>query len=196
MKVIGITGGVGSGKSQILEYLNTKYGATICMADEVARGLQKKGTKCFDEIIEHFGKEILDRNGELNRSKLAEIVFSDNNELQVLNNIVHPAVKDEVLRIIREAECKSVELFVFESALLIEDDYEKFCDEIWYVHVDEETRKKRLIYARGYSEEKVDNIIAAQLEKKEYMRNCDRVIDNTGVFDEATMQIDSIIKNL
>ena len=76
MKVIGITGGVGSGKSQILEYLNTKYGATICMADEVARGLQKKGTKCFDEIIEHFGKEILDRNGELNRSKLAEIVNS------------------------------------------------------------------------------------------------------------------------
>ena len=97
MKVIGITGGVGSGKSQILEYLNSKYGATICMADEVARRLQKKGTECFDAIVAHFGEDILDEKGELDRPKLAEIVFSDNDELQVLNNIVHPAVKEEVM---------------------------------------------------------------------------------------------------
>ena len=97
---------------------------------------------------------------------------------------------------IKKEERKNTNLFILESALLIEDDYETFCDEIWYVHVDIETRKKRLVYARGYSEEKVDSIIAAQLEKKEYMRNCDRVIDNTGVFGEATMQIDNIIKDL
>ena len=196
MKVIGITGGVGSGKSQILEYLNSKYGATICMTDEVARRLQKKGTECYNAIVAHFGEEILDEKGELDRPKLAGIVFSDNDELQVLNSIVHPAVKEEVMKEIKKEERKNTNLFILESALLIEDDYETFCDEIWYVHVDIETRKKRLVYARGYSEEKVDSIIAAQLEKKEYMRNCDRVIDNTGVFGEATMQIDNIIKDL
>jgi dephospho-CoA kinase len=105
-------------------------------------------------------------------------------------------VKEEVTKEIFEAEKNNTELFILESALLIEDDYEKFCDEIWYVHVDVDARKNRLIYARGYSEEKVEAIMAAQLEKKEYMRNCDRVIDNTGVFDEATMQIDNIMKDL
>jgi len=67
MKIIGITGGVGAGKTQILEYLNNKYGATICMTDEVGKKLQKKGTECFDEIVAHFGNEILDEKGELDR---------------------------------------------------------------------------------------------------------------------------------
>ena len=77
MKIIGITGGVGAGKTQILEYLNNKYGATICMADEVGKKLQKKGTECFDEIVAHFGNEILDEKGELDRAKLSDIVFAD-----------------------------------------------------------------------------------------------------------------------
>ena len=83
-----------------------------------------------------------------------------------------------------------------ESALLIEDDYEEICDEVWYIHVDADIRKKRLMYARGYSEKRVDNIIASQMKKKEYMMNCDRVIDNSGVFGETTMQLDRIIKEL
>ena len=77
MKIIGITGGVGAGKTQILEYLNNKYGATICMADEVGKKLQKKGTECFDEIVAHFGEKILDEKGELDRTKLSDIVFAD-----------------------------------------------------------------------------------------------------------------------
>ena len=96
MKVIGITGGVGSGKTQVLEYLNDKYGATICLTDEVARKLQRKGGEVFKAIVAHFGEEILDEKGELDRSKLAGIVFSDSEELAVLNSLVHPAVKEEV----------------------------------------------------------------------------------------------------
>lgn len=88
MKIIGITGGVGAGKTQILEYLNNKYGATICMADEVGKKLQKKGTECFDEIVAHFGEKILDEKGELDRTKLSDIVFADRVELSVLNGIV------------------------------------------------------------------------------------------------------------
>ena len=196
MKVIGITGGVGSGKTQVLEYLNEKYGATICLTDEVARKLQRKGGEVFAAIVEHFGEDILDEKGELDRQKLAAIVFTDSEELAVLNGLVHPAVKDEVKREIRKEERKNTNLFLLESALLIEDDYEEICDEVWYVHVDADIRKKRLMYGRGYSEKRVDNIIASQMKKKEYLMNCDRVIDNSGVFEETIIQLDQIIKNL
>ena len=196
MKVIGITGGVGSGKTQVLEYLNDKYGATICLTDEVARKLQRKGGEVFDAIVNHFGEDILDEKGEIDRPKLGSIVFTDAEELAVLNSLVHPAVKAEVKKEIIKEERKNTNIFLLESALLIEDDYEEICDEIWYIHVDADIRKKRLMYARGYSEKRVDNIIASQMKKREYMMNCDRVIDNSGVFGETTMQLDQIIKDL
>lgn len=196
MKIIGITGGVGAGKTQILEYLNNKYGATICQADVVGKKLQKKGTKCFDAIVECFGTEILDEKGELDRDKLAGIVFSDDARRSELNAIVHPAVEEEILKKIAKEERKNTNLFIIESALLIETHYDKMCDEIWYVHVEASIRRKRLIYARGYDAKKVDDIIAAQLPKSMFMKNCDRVIDNSNTFEETQIQLDSIVADL
>ena len=125
MKIIGITGGVGAGKTQILEYLNDKYGATVCQADEVAKKLQKKGTDCHRAIVEHFGADILDPKGELNREKLAQIIFTDKEERAVLNGIVHPAVKEEIRKIIKKEERKHTSLFLLEAALLIDYHYEQ-----------------------------------------------------------------------
>ena len=196
MKVIGITGGVGAGKTQILEYLNNKDGATICQADAVGKNLQKKGTECFDAIVAHFGTEILDAKGELDREKLADIVFSDKVELSVLNSIVHPAVKEEIYKKIAKEERKNTNLFILESAILIEDHYEEICDELWYIYVEDSIRKKRLIYARGYDSKKVDDIIAAQLPKSMFMKHCDRVIDNSNTFEETKIQLDKIVADL
>ncbi|MCF2681711.1 dephospho-CoA kinase [Faecalicatena contorta] len=196
MKIIGITGGVGAGKTQILEYLNNRYGATVCQADEVAKKLQKKGTDCFERIVEHFGDGILDAKGELNRSDLAEIVFADKVELSVLNSIVHPLVKEEILKKIAKEERKNTNLMIIEGALLIEDHYEEICDELWYIYVEDSIRKKRLKYARGYETKKIDEMFAAQLPKDMFMRHCDRVIDNSGVFEETKMQLDKIIADL
>lgn len=196
MKIIGITGGVGAGKTQILEYLNNKYGATICQTDKVAKKLQKKGGACYDEIVSHFGKEILDEKGELNRNLLADIVFNDQKEREVLNAIVHPAVKEEVRKKIAQEERRHTNLFIIESALLIEDNYDEICDELWYIYVKDDIRKKRLIFSRGYDAKKVDDIIAAQLPKDEFLRYCDRVIDNSGVFAETMMQLDCTIKDI
>ena len=161
MKIIGITGGVGAGKTQILEYLNNKYGATICMTDEVGKKLQKKGTECFDEIVAHFGNEILDEKGELDRAKLSDIVFADRVELSVLNGIVHPRVKEEIQKKITREERRNTNLMLIEGALLIEDHYEEICDELWYVYVEDSIRRKRLKYARGYEDSKVDQIFEA-----------------------------------
>lgn len=196
MKIIGLTGGVGSGKTQILEYLNNKYGATICQTDALGKKLQKKGGQCYEDIVRHFGEEILDEKGELNREKLANIVFQNVEQLSVLNGIVHPAVKDEVRRIIAKEERKNTNLLIVESAILVEDHYEELCDELWYVYVKDEIRKKRLLYSRGYEPGKVDSIIASQPSKEIYMQHCDRVIDNNGVFAETQMQLDQIIADL
>ena len=156
MKIIGLTGGVGSGKTQILEYLNNKYGATICQTDALAKKLQKKGGRCYDAIVEHFGEEILNEKGELNREKLGSIAFTNVEQLSVLNRIVHPVVKEEVQKIIAKEERKNTNLLIIESAVLIEDHYEEFCDELWYVYVKDEIRKNRLFYARGYEAAKVE----------------------------------------
>lgn len=196
MKVIGITGGVGVGKTQVLEYLGDRYGAAICQADAVGKKLQKKGTECFAAIVEYFGAGILDEKGELDRRKLADIVFTDKEKLLALNAIVHPAVKEEIYRKIEKEKRRNTNLFFLESALLIEAHYEEACDELWYVHVDDEIRKIRLFYGRGYSSKKVDDIIASQLPKKVYLEHCDRVIDNSGTFEETRIQLDQAVADL
>lgn len=196
MKVIGITGGVGSGKTQVLEYLHDRYGATVCQADAVGKKLQKKGTDCFAAIVDYFGTRILDEKGELDRNRLADIVFVDEEKLAVLNTIVHPAVKEVVCQKIARERRRNTNLFLLESALLIEDHYEEICDELWYIHADDDIRRKRLIYARGYSVKKVDDMIAAQLPKSTYLKYCDRVIDNSRTFEETEMQLDRVVAEL
>lgn len=196
MKIIGITGSIGAGKTQISEYMNNKYGATICLTDEVAKKLQKKGAACYEPIVEHFGTEILDEKGELDRKKLSDIVFGNAEELNVLNQIVHPAVGEEVRRQIKKEERKNTNLFIIECAVLVEGRYNELCDEIWYIYVEDSARRNRLIYSRGYDNKKIDEITAAQLPKEEFMQACDRVIDNSGIFEETMMQIDKIVKDL
>ena len=96
MKVIGITGGVGSGKSEVLKFLEQEYGAVVCQMDEVAKQIQKKGTQAFSRIVQEFGEQIVGNNGELDRMKLGSCVFADEKKLQILNNIVHPEVLEWV----------------------------------------------------------------------------------------------------
>ena len=112
MKIIGITGGIGSGKSQVLTYLEETYGAACCQADKVARRLQHKGTRCYKRIVEHFGSGILDGDGRLDRARLANIVFSNRAQLRILNEIVHPAVKEKLGEIIRREEKKGTKVLL------------------------------------------------------------------------------------
>ena len=97
---------------------------------------------------------------------------------------------------IAHEERKHTNIFVLESALLIEDHYDEICDELWYIYVEDEIRRNRLYFSRGYDAQKIDEIIAAQLPKDMFLKHCDRVIDNSGVFAETMMQLDAIIKDL
>ena len=196
MKIIGITGGIGSGKSQVLTYLEETYGAARCQADKVARRLQQKGTRCYKRIVEHFGSGILDGDGRLDRARLANIVFSNRAQLRILNEIVHPAVKEKLGEIIRREEKKGTKVFVLEAALFIEENYDALCDEVWYIYADEETRKRRLMASRGYSEEKIQGIFDSQMSSSDFFTYCDRAVDNCNSFQEACGEIDDVMAQL
>ena len=96
MKVIGITGGVGSGKSKVLAYLQDKHQVVVCQADQVAWTLQEPGQECHEKIVGYFGREILGDNGKIDRKRLGNIVFQDADKMKVLNQIMHPAVKEKI----------------------------------------------------------------------------------------------------
>lgn len=195
--VIGITGGVGCGKSTILEILATGYGAGIILADDVARELQEPGMPVFDRIIEEFGKEILSEDGSIDRKKLADIVFADEKKLELLNSLVHPAVKQEIIRRIRNFQMDDPDRpVVVEAALLIEAGYRDILDEIWAVIVDYEERVERLRVSRGYSREKTDSIMENQMSNEDFIRLTDFYIDNSKDLENTKKTIDGKMKEL
>ena len=194
MKTIGITGGVGSGKSAVLEYIAEKYNALVIYADKLAYELESPGHICYDRIVELLGRDILDSDGFINKIAMAEKIFADNDLLREVNDIVHPAVKDYITdRIRRELEYDEYDYFVLEAALLIEEKYYEILDELWYVRADEDVRRQRLRSSRGYSDEKIDSIIDSQLDDQTYMKYCLHVIDNSGNMTDTYAQVDALM---
>ena len=191
MKVIGITGGVGAGKSEILKYLKEKYKAVVIEADKVGHLLMEPGGACYYSIVEKFGSSILNGDQTINRTKLGKVVFADEALLKELNKIIHPRVKSHIVsEIAKERAYHRTDLFVVEAALLIEDHYDVVCDELWYIHTDEEVRGKRLKEARGYDDEKIASICANQKSPAEFRSACQVVIDNSGDLADTYRQIE------
>lgn len=191
MKVIGITGGVGAGKSEILNYLKEHTNCRIIMADKVAHELERRGNVCYDKIVALLGHEILAENSEIDKGKMAGRIFADEALLKQVNEIVHPAVKTYITAAIDEERkaCRYAYLFI-EAALLIEDGYDSIVDEMWYIHTDDDVRRDRLRTSRGYTDEKIDNIMRGQLSKEEFYGHCSVVIDNSKALTDAYRQID------
>ena len=180
MKVIGITGGVGAGKSLVLSLLKELSKCDIIMADDVAKSMYFKGEKAFEEIVDFFGDDVIDSTGNaIDTNKLASIIYKDPNKRIVLNSIVHPLTKAKVIEKITNHKIKNDVDFCFvEAALLLDDHYDIFCDEVWYIYASADTRRNRLKATRGYSDEKIDAIFNAQLNEEEFKNRCNQVINN------------------
>lgn len=191
MKFIGITGGVGAGKSAILEYIAANYNAKVMLADEIAHDLMMPGTKCYDTIKAEFAEEqIFLADGNIDRPRMAQVIFNDDGKRERMNGIVHPAVKDYILEIYREEQEKGeLEYLILEAALLIEEHYDEICDELWYIYTSEENRRQRLKENRGYSDEKIDTIFKSQLTEEVYRKYCKVEIDNNHEPEAAFLQI-------
>lgn len=197
MKVIGITGGVGAGKSAILDYIEANYNARVLKADEIAHDLMEPGTDCYLELTKLLPEEVFASDGSLNRPALAALLFSEERLREKINGIVHPAVKVYIIDTIsKEREIGALDYLVIEAALLIEEHYDEICDELWYIYASCEQRRQRLTESRSYSEEKITRIFESQLGEAEYRCHCQVVIDNNGTIEEAFGEIDRAIRSL
>ncbi|MGN0152817.1 MAG: dephospho-CoA kinase [Lachnospiraceae bacterium] len=192
MRIIGITGGIGTGKSTLLKLLKEEYGAYIVETDKLAHELMQPGQSAYNRIIQVFGADILYADGTIDRRKLGDIVFQNKTELETLNGIVHPAVKEYILEDIEKKREEGTVFYVIEAALLIEDGYKAICDEIWYIYVEREERLKRLVAGRGGKREKYESVIANQSSDEYYRQYCDVVIDNGKTLEKTA----NVVKEL
>ena len=193
MKVIGITGGVGAGKSTVLSYLSKRKGAQVVQADLVGHEVMAPGGPCCGPILKLFGERVQRKDGSIDRAKVAAVVFADKGKLEALNKIVHPAVKKEILSRITQSREQGYSYFFLEVALLFEDHYDAICDDLWYIYADESVRRQRLMSSRGYSKEKIDGIFSNQMAEDFFRSHGNYVVENNGDLEFTCRQIEERI---
>lgn len=179
MKVIGVTGGIGCGKSKTIRTaLKMSHGLHI-NTDDIAKELMQKGNVAYCLVAQYFGECILNEDGSIDNKKLAAIVFSDKKELEKLNSLVHPCVVERVRELIEnERKDDSYDYVFLESALLFDTDLWKMCDETWNISARYEVRIQRLVKFRHYSAEEAEAFIRNQKSEKEYKEKSTRTIQN------------------
>ena len=192
MTVLGITGGVGSGKSRVLEILRADHHALIIQADEVAKELEEPGRPGLAGLVEKFGTGILDEEGRLDRERFARLIFQDEKALEAVNGIIHPLTWQTIKERIAASDSG---LAAVEAALLDESSRDT-CQYLVFVDTGEETRIRRLMENRGYSREKCMDIIKNQPEREEFLRLADFVIDNNGSLEEVRRQIEKMLEEI
>lgn len=191
MRIIGITGGIGTGKTEVLSYIRNKYNCEIILADEVAHKVKEPEGSCYAALIELLGKEAVAADGQIDRARMAEMIFADEALLIKVNELIHPAVKEYILEKIAEtAAGQNIDFLFIEAALLIEDGYMDIVDELWYIFAREDIRRERLKRNRHYSDGKITGILSRQLSEEEYKKHCKVCIDNSGDLQETYKQID------
>lgn len=194
MKVIGVTGGVGSGKSRVLDYLKECFSAHIIQADEVGHRLMEPQGATYCALLKHYGQKILSSDGTISKEALANIGFSNPEAVKQLNELTHPIILEEIQREITEiAEKGNYPYLFYEAAIPREAEMERLCEEIWYIHVSKEVRIERLMESRGYSREKCEEVIKLQMDEAEFEKIADQVIENGGAFEETADQIDGLL---
>lgn len=194
MRVIGITGGVGAGKSTVLSYLEKKYNAFVIQADEVGHFVMEPGGECYELVISLFGKDVLKNDKTIDRKKVSDVVFGKPDMLEQLNSIIHPAVKRYILKSLNEKKIQGCKLFVVEAALFLEEHYDEFCDEVWYIHTDTENRIQRLMKNRGYTREKSLGIIRNQAAEEYFRAHTDYTVENNGDLEKTWKQIEEGVR--
>lgn len=192
--IIGITGGIGTGKSTVLKILKDRYYFHVFEADKMGHEVIKPGTKAHDDIVNYFGYDILKPDEFIDRAILGEKAFNDSEKLEYLNGIIHPAVIKEIKQRIKRIDSNEEDAnFVVEAALLFESGFDSICDQVWYVYADNDTRRKRIKEERGLSDEKIDSIISHQLNEEEFKSRADVVLDNSKSFDKTIEQIEKLL---
>lgn len=190
-KIIGITGGVGAGKSSVLSILKEKFGAKVILADLVAHDLMEPGTEGLLAVTEALGNSFIREDGSVDRKALADLIFRNTDALNKMNSIIHPLVWEWI-----EKEAVSCnEKFVVVEAAVFDTAPQGLFDEMWYVFASEETRMERLMASRGYTKEKCLNIMKRQDSEEVFRSRCGFVINNDGSEEDTERQLEEKLGN-
>lgn len=193
-KIIGITGGIASGKSTVTNYLRQK-GYQVIDADQVVHELQVKGGKLYQALVSWLGSAILNEAGELERPKLSQLIFSSQENLAKSSQLQNDIIRQELANR-RDQLAKTEETFFMDIPLLFEQDYADWFDEVWLVYVNPETQIKRLKARNGYSQEEAQQRLASQMKLEDKVPYADFVIKNDGNLEELIEQIDKKLRRL
>ncbi|RSL32975.1 dephospho-CoA kinase [Salibacterium salarium] len=191
--IIGLTGGIASGKSLISAELE-QYGYPVIDADHIAREVVEPEEQAYEQIVEHFGAEILELDGRIDRKKLGKLIFSDAEKRQLLNQIMHPAIRKRMLEKKAVYEKTGYDVIVFDIPLLVENNLQFMVDKVLLVYVDRAEQKKRLINRDQAGEEDAEQRIASQMPMADKKAYADAVIDNNTTRDQTIKQLEDILK--
>lgn len=189
MFLIGLTGGIGSGKSTVASRLKT-LGARIVDADKIAREIVEPGEPALAELAEAFDG-VLNADGALNRAELARQAFATPEATEKLNSITHPRIRERTLQRFAQARTEDVPVLVYDMPLLIENGEYKKMDHVLVVDAEDEIRIDRIVNSRGLDEDDARRRIAAQISREERLAAADSVVDNSGTRDQLLQQVDT-----
>ena len=179
MLVVGLTGSIGTGKSEATRILQ-ELGAGVINADQVGHEAYTPHTESWNEVLDAFGRDILQPNGEIDRSKLGAIVFADSDQMTKLNGIMHPRMAGMVAEKIDQMRSHGIQVAVVEAALLFEAGWEILVDEVWTTDSPLESVFQRLMSRNGLNEEEVRKRLSSQMDIQERLNRSDVVVDNSG----------------
>jgi dephospho-CoA kinase len=191
LKVIGVTGGIGSGKTTVSNILSS-LGAKVIEADKISRDIMRKGHRVFDEIVDYFGEDILDEKGELVRRKIADIAFNSEEKLKALNDITHKYISIEIKNEIKK--CNNEDTVVVDAAIPLENGFIDVSDEIWFVTADRDIRIDRVMERNNLTYSKVMDIIKIQPDDDYYISISDIIIYNNGNYKELEEKVKKAYK--
>ena len=189
MKIIGVTGGIGSGKSAVSRTLRD-LGTAVVDADVLAKSVTAAGGKAFDELVEYFGKEIVGENGELNRAKLASMAFGDKVKLHALNYITHKHITEKIYDTVEILKNSGKwDIIVIDAPIPVEKGFLDLSDEVWVVSAERETRINRVMERSGLSYGEVSDRIDSQLREDEYLKLADEILHNNGSIEDLEQAV-------
>ena len=188
---IGLTGGMGSGKTEASRILSD-LGAEVIYADEVGHRAYLRNTETWQELVANFGEDILQADGEIDRRKLGAIVFSSREQLDKLNSIVHPRMYRMLQEMLKGFSENGAKVVVLEAAILIEANWLSLVDEVWAIEVPESVAVERIKIRSGLEEDDIRKRLRSQLTNEDRSKKADQIIDNSGDVDELRRKIDDI----
>ena len=195
MKIYGLTGGIASGKSMAAKFFE-ELGATVIDADQVARDVMSQGQPTYEQVVAEFGTGILDDNGDIHRSKLRELIFTDPEAKEKLDNITHPPIIGNIIGRIREHFEQSQTPLIIEAALMVETRQSFPLEGLIVVYCSEKNQIKRICERDGVAEESAKAALASQMRMKEKIGYADYVIRNNGSLENLRKQVEKLWKKL